>query len=73
MNNIPNLNNLINAIKCDGIYHNQCEHCPYDYQFWDDSGDYGMWWCDENRLWADALFYLRLYQHLIEEGEKQNE
>lgn len=61
----PNLDNLIKAIECDAWTFNKCKECPYNYQHWDDSGDYGFWCCDEERKWNDALFYLKLYQHLI--------
>ena len=64
---IPNLDNLIKAIECDGYLKNQCEHCPYNYQIYDTSGDSYFWWCDENKLWEHALFYLKLYQYLIKE------
>ena len=67
MNNIPNLDNVISAMECEGTFKNLCKHCPYDYQYWDDSGDYGFWWCDENKVWGHALFYLKLYQYLIKE------
>ena len=39
--NIPNLDNLIKAIECDA-WPKQCKKCPYNYQYWDDSGDYGF-------------------------------
>lgn len=66
--NIPNLDNLIKVMECEA-WPKQCEHCPYGYQYWDDSGDNGFWWCDENKVIADALFYLKLYQYLIKEQE----
>ena len=31
MENIPDLNNLIAAMECDGKY--KCENCPYGYQY----------------------------------------
>jgi hypothetical protein len=65
--NIPNLNNLINAIECEGIFYNGCKRCPYGYQYWDDSGDNGIWTCDEAKKERDILFYLKLYQYLIKE------
>lgn len=40
---IPNLDNLIKAIECGGWSSSQCEHCPWGYQHWDDSGDHGFW------------------------------
>ena len=65
---IPNLDNLINAIECEGyLIKNKCKHCPYGYQMLDTSGDNYFWWCDEDKLWEHALFYLKLYQYLIKE------
>ena len=66
---IPSLDNLIAAIQCNGCLKNKCEHCPYGYQHWDDSDDHGFWWCDDNKLWEHTLFYLKLYQHLLEIGD----
>ena len=63
---IPNLNNLIAALECENWSSYVCKSCPYGYQHWDDSGDNGFWWCDENKKLEDALFYLKLYQCLIE-------
>ena len=65
---IPNLDNLIKAIECEGFWKDKCKHCPYNYQHWDDNGDQGFWTCDENKLWEHTLFYLKLYQHLIKEN-----
>ena len=31
MNNIPNLDNVISAMECEGTFKNLCKHCPYDY------------------------------------------
>ena len=70
MENIPDLNNLIAAMECDGKY--ECENCPYGYQYWDDHYDYPSWACDENRMFYYALFYLKLYQHLINEEQNKN-
>jgi len=69
---IPDLNTLIKVIECPGHTHN-CKKCPYGYGFYDDSGDYGFWTCDMMRVEEESLFFLKLYQHLIEEGEKPNE
>ena len=65
---IPNLDNLIKALKCD-LWPKQCKNCPYDYNYWDDSGDYGFWCCDDIRKDEEVLFYLKLYQYLIKEQE----
>lgn len=68
---IPNLDNVISALECDCWTPHLCKNCPYDYQFWDDSGDNGMWWCNQDKVMEDALFYLKLYQYLIEENKKK--
>lgn len=65
--NIPDLNNLIKAIECDSWVHGGCEYCPYNYQYLDDRGDTTNWFCDEEQVMEDSLFYLKLYQKLIEE------
>lgn len=65
--NIPNLDNLIKAIKCDIWSGPYCENCPYKYGYLDDSGDHPYWTCNEEKKWNDALFYLSLYQYLIKE------
>lgn len=63
---MPNLDNLIKAIDCEGWLKHECEHCPYDYQYWDDHGDNAFWWCNEEKIMEDALFYLKICKHLIE-------
>ena len=68
---IPNLDNLINAIQCEGCYKHKCEHCPYGYGYLDTTGDNSFWWCDEGKIMTDALFYLQIYQHLIKEKENE--
>lgn len=55
----PNLDNLIHAIECKVWGTSQCEHCPYGYQHWDDSGDYGFWFHDDEKVLNDALFFLK--------------
>lgn len=70
MNDIPNLNNLIKAFTCNNwCYYDKCEKCPYGYEYLDERGDYPYWTCNEEKLNKDALFYLKLYQYLIEEKE----
>ena len=64
---IPNLNNLINAMECNNWIKSRCEFCPYGYQYYDDRGDSAFWFCDEDKILEHAHFYLKLYQHLIEE------
>ena len=58
----PNLDNLIHAIKCEEWNTNSCELCPYGYQKWDDSGDHGFWWHDDEKVLEDALFFLKKYK-----------
>ena len=65
---IPNLDNLLAAMTCEGCYSDSCEECPYGYGYLDDSGDNSFWWCNEEKIMEDAYFYLKLYQHLIKEG-----
>ncbi len=67
---IPNLDNLIHAIECEGIFYNGCKRCPYNYQYYDESGDTAMWTCNETKKEKDILFYLKLYQYLIKENQK---
>lgn len=69
MSVIPNLDNLIKAIECEEWKPSICEYCQYNYQYLDDSGDHAFWFCDEEKKINDALFYLKLYQHLIKEQE----
>ena len=64
--NIPELDNLIKAMQCEGWLKSQCEHCPLNYQKLDDCGDHPFWWCDEDKILENALFYLKIYQHLIQ-------
>ena len=68
---LPVLNDVIEALECEGIWRGQCATCPYNYQYWDDSGDNGFWSCDEEHIKKDATFFLRLYKLLI--NEEQNE
>ena len=72
MNDIPSLDNLINAMKCEEWKDSVCKECPYGYQFYDDHGDTYFWTCNSNKIDKDALFYLGLYQFLIKEKEKEN-
>ena len=38
----------------------RCEHCPFDYGYLDDSGDYSFWWCDDEAIIRDAVEILSL-------------
>ena len=66
---MPNLDTLIKVIECPMHPHN-CRECQYGYSYYDDNGDYGFWTCDTMRVEEESLFFLKLYQHLIKEGEK---
>lgn len=68
---MPDLDTLIKVIQCNK-WPSQCQHCPYGYQYWDDSGDNGFWWCDENRVYKETIFFLSLYQKLIKEQNDEN-
>lgn len=70
--NIPDLDNLINAIECQDWHPSNCKNCPYNYQIFDDVGDCSFWTCDEGKISRNTLFYLKLYQYLIQE-EKKND
>lgn len=65
---MPDLKTLITVLECLG---RDCKKCPYGYGFYDDSGDYGFWTCDTMRVEEESLFFLKLYQHLIEEKENE--
>lgn len=60
---MPNLDNLIHAIECENWNPSQCEHCPYGYQYWDESGDHSFWFHDEEKMLNDALFFLKQINH----------
>ena len=62
---IPNLDNLIKSLECDTWESKKCMQCPYNYQHLDDSGDTSFWRCDDDKQLEDILFYLKLYQYLI--------
>ena len=66
---MPELKTLIAVLECLGW---DCQKCPYGYGFYDNSGDTGFWTCDTARVEEETLFFLKLYQHLIE-GEENNE
>lgn len=63
---MPNLDNLIKAIDYEGWLHHQCDHCPYGYQKWDDSGDHAFWWHDDEKVLADCLVFLKELKALKE-------
>jgi len=63
---MPDLNILIKAMECERFC-DACRNCPYGYGFEDESGDFPFWSCNEGKIMEDALVYLKIYQHLIEE------
>ena len=65
---MPDLDTLLKVIQCDLWV--DCKKCPYGYQYWDESGDYGYWRCNENRVLEETVFFLSLYQKLIQEQEQ---
>ena len=67
---MPDLDTLIKVIQCDKWF-SQCKQCPYGYQYWDDSGDNGLWCCDENRIYKETLFFLKLYNMVIKDNENK--
>ena len=69
---MPDLDTLIKVIECP-LHYRACCECPYEYGYYDESGDHGFWTCDTTRVEEESLFFLKLYQHLIKEGEKHNE
>lgn len=70
--NMPNLDILIKVIECDNWRPLKCQNCPYGYQYWDDHGDNPFWACDEQRIYEETLFFLKMYQLAIKEHENEN-
>ena len=66
---IPNLDNLINAIDCYWNTFDRCEKCPSGFNYLDDSGDYAFWSCDQWKMTEETLFFLKLYKYLVEENK----
>ena len=69
MSAIPDLNKLIKAIECEEWKSSVCSKCEYSYI--DDSGDHPIQdhpiqSCNEEKIKEETLFYLKLYQYLIE-------
>lgn len=69
MSVIPNLNRLIEAIECDEWRPSICSKCEYGYL--DTSSDHPIWTCNEIKITEEVLFYLKIYQHLIEENKNE--
>lgn len=70
---IPKLDDVIEAYEClNGPYplSHSCKECSLGYGYLDDSGDSYSWLCNEEKWEQHAYFYLKLYQHLIEEKQK---
>ena len=65
-NKLDKLDNLIHAIECENWHPLKCEHCPYGYQYWDDSGDHGFWFHNDEKVLEDTLYYLKfLKENLV--------
>lgn len=67
---IPRLNDVIKALECEEWRPSVCKKCMYG--FLDDHGDNPTWSCDEIRIHEETLFWLKLYQHLINEEQIKN-
>lgn len=52
---------MIKAYECSCKHfpNNRCEDCPYGYGHFDESGFYGSWWCDDDRLMEDMYKYIK--------------
>lgn len=70
---MPDLETLIKVLHClNGPYWKaDCEHCPYGYQYYDDSGDTYFWTCDQGRIERESQFFLELYYMLVKENEQE--
>ena len=70
-----NLDNVVAAYECwnNPYKKDKCDHCPYNYSYFDDSGDgRSFYTCDEEKLLNDMYVWLKLYQYLIKEDKKGN-
>ena len=58
---------VISAYNCGEIQWpgDRCEHCPYGYGYFDDSGDNAFWWCNDEKLEEDAIKMLRILKEKI--------
>ena len=65
---MPDLENLIKAMECSNWHESICENCPYGYGHIDDSGDHAFWCCDDDKVYNDAISWLKLIQHLINDN-----
>lgn len=61
---MPDLEKLIGAIECGNWSSSECKHCPFDYQYYDDSGDTAFWCCDEDKKLEDALAFLKIIERI---------
>ena len=64
--NITSLSDVIKALRCEEWRPSVCQKCHYG--FLDDHGDYPIWSCNEVQLKEDAIFWLELYQYVINEA-----
>ena len=70
MKDIPELSQVIRAFECEEWRPSACKTCAYGYL--DDHGDTPIWACDEIRIHEEVLFYLKIYQYLIEQQDIKN-
>lgn len=66
------LDTVIAAYECQNwLYErDKCDHCPYGYSYLDDSGDGRPFYtCKEEKLTDDMYSWLKIYQHLIQQGD----
>lgn len=69
---MKNLDTVIAAYECFNGPHKigKCENCPYEYSYLDDSGDGRPFYtCKEEKLTDDMYIWLKIYQHLIQQGD----
>ena len=68
---MKDLDKLIAAYECfDGPYEcGKCDHCPYGYSYLDDGDGLPFYTCDEEQWEKDAYTWLKVYQHLIQQGD----
>lgn len=66
-----NLDNVIAAYECrNGPYeHGKCGYCQYGYSYLDDGDGLPFHTCDEEKLTDDMYSWLKIYQHLVQQGD----
>jgi len=69
---MKDLDTVIAAYECyNGLYErDKCNNCLYGYSYLDDSGDGRPFYtCKEEKLTNDMYSWLKIYQHLIQQGD----